>query len=148
MTRRSSATSPSQPNRSCQLHVESTLGKPDDGSPLGRAFAHALAHKDFDQAAGVLHPEIDFRALTPRRAWAPENHIEAVEVLRTWFGECRIEQIVRLDSDTFADRQHVAYRFRGHRPDGPFVIEQQAYFHERDGKIDWLRIMCSGFRAS
>jgi hypothetical protein len=148
MTRRSSATSPSQANdKRSQLRVEGTLGKSGDGSSLGRAFAHALARKDFDQAADVLHPGIDFRALTPRRTWAPENHSEAVEVLRTWFGNCRIEQVVRLDSDAFADRQHVAYRFQGHRPDGPFVIEQQVYFHESDGQIDWMRILCSGFRA-
>jgi hypothetical protein len=148
MTPRSSVTSPSQANdKRIQLRVKRTLGKSGNGSPLGPAFAHALASKDFDQAAAVLHPEIDFRALTPRRTWAPENRGEAVDVLRTWFGNCRIEQVVRLDSDGFADRQRVAYRFQGHRADGPFVIEQQVYFHERGGQTDWMRILCSGFRA-
>ncbi len=68
-------------------------------------------------------------------------------MLHTWFGDCRIEQVVCLETDAVADRQRVAYRFRGHSSDGPFVIEQQAYFCERDGQIDWMRIMCSGFRA-
>jgi len=26
------------------------------------------------------------------------------------------------------------------------VVEQQAYFTERDGRIDWMRVLCSGFR--
>ena len=28
----------------------------------------------------------------------------------------------------------------------PFVIEQQIYYTERGGRIDWMRMMCSGFR--
>ena len=31
-------------------------------------------------------------------------------------------------------------------PDGRFVVEQQAYLEERDGRIGWMRVMCSGFR--
>lgn len=95
----------------------------------------------------LLHPEIELRALTPRREWAPENHTQVLEVLQTWFGDCEIEQVVCVDTDAFADRQRVAFRFLGHRSDGPFMIEQQVYFCERDGQIDWMRIMCSGFRA-
>jgi ketosteroid isomerase-like protein len=114
---------------------------------LGGAFAHALARQDFQELSALLHEDIELRALTPRRAWTPENHSQALEVLQRWFGDCEIEQVVCLDTDAFADCQRVAYRFRGHRSDGPFVIEQQVYFCERDGQIDWMRIMCSGFRA-
>ncbi len=39
----------------------------------------------------------------------------------------------------------VSYRFKVKRPEGEFVIEQQAYFQIDDEKISWLRIMCSGF---
>jgi hypothetical protein len=31
-------------------------------------------------------------------------------------------------------------------PDGRFLVEQQAYIGERDGKIDWMRVVCSGYR--
>ena len=33
---------------------------------LGAEFAHALAVKDFSRVLDLLHPEIDFRALTPQ----------------------------------------------------------------------------------
>ena len=30
--------------------------------------------------------------------------------------------------------------------DGQFVVEQQAYYMQRDGRISWMRVLCSGFR--
>jgi hypothetical protein len=36
---------------------------------LGEQFAEALAAKDFERAGDLLDPEVDFRALTPSRAW-------------------------------------------------------------------------------
>ena len=118
-----------------------------DASDPGTVFAHALARLDFQTLSALLHPEIEFRALTPRRAWAPEDRGAVIEVLRTWFDGCDIEEIVQFDTDAFAGRRRVAYRFRGQRPEGQFVIEQQVYFTERDRQIDWMRVLCSGFRV-
>jgi hypothetical protein len=39
-----------------------------------------------------------------------------------------------------------AYRFRGRSAGEPFVVEQQAYYTEQGGKINWMRVLCSGFR--
>jgi hypothetical protein len=36
---------------------------------LGERFARALAIKDFGQLTGLLHPEVDFRGMTPSRFW-------------------------------------------------------------------------------
>ena len=44
------------------------------------------------------------------------------------------------------DRDRVGYRFRVQRPDGSYVVEQQAYLSEREGRIGWMRVLCSGFR--
>jgi hypothetical protein len=117
-------------------------------STLGRAFAEALGRKDFDQIRSLLDPQIDFRGLTPRRAWEASGADAVIDdVLRLWFEESdELEQVVAIDTDTFADRERVAYRFEGHNPDGPFVVEQQAYYTEHDGRIDWMRVVCSGFR--
>jgi hypothetical protein len=118
-------------------------------STLGRAFAEALARKDFDQVMGLLHPEIDFRGLTPGRSWEASGAPAVVEdVLHQWFEDSdELEQLISIETDSFADRERVAYRFHGRNPDGPFVVEQQAYYSERDGRIDWVRVLCSGFRA-
>jgi hypothetical protein len=115
---------------------------------LGQAFADALSRKDFDAIAELLHPEIDFRGLTPRRMWEASSPRAVIDdILTTWFEESdEIERLAVSESDAFSDRERVGYRFEGHNPDGPFVVEQQAYYTERDGRIDWMRVVCSGFR--
>lgn len=119
-------------------------------SSLGRAFAEALARKDFDHAAEVLDPDVDFRGLTPNRSWQASSAAEvASEVLPLWFEESdSIDELVGLESEALADRERVAYRFRGHNGDGPFIVEQQAYFAAESGRITWIRVLCSGFRPS
>lgn len=113
---------------------------------LGPAFADALARNDYSELTALLHPEIEFRAFTPRCNWEPESRNAAIEVLRTWFADCIVEE-TRPDSDTFSDCYRVAYRFQGRRPAGPFVIEQQVHFNQRDGQINSMRLVCSGFRT-
>jgi hypothetical protein len=151
MTQRSSATS-NRSEASGQISnlpgAGSDVGGPGDGSLLGRTFASALAVKDFAGVGVILHPSVDFRALTPRQTWDAASDQEVLAVLRQWFGPSRIvDGVVTIDTDAVGDRQRVAYRFNGHSPDGPFVIEQQVYFTHRDGEIDWMRVLCSGFRT-
>ncbi|MEO8519445.1 MAG: hypothetical protein ABI438_09680 [Dermatophilaceae bacterium] len=113
---------------------------------LGAKFARAVALKDHTRVRELIHPEIDFLAMTPGDFWDAGGPDEIVGVLEEWFGDDLIEGIELLDCDGFADRERVGYRLRVSRPDGQYLIEQQAYLSERDGKIGWLRIMCSGFR--
>jgi hypothetical protein len=122
--------------------------KLDPSASLGASFADALAAKDFDQIRGLLHPEIDFRGLTPRMHWEASDP-EAVigSVLRQWFEDSdEIEELVQVETDAFADRERVSYRFRVRNPEGVFLVEQQVYLEERDGRIAWMRSVCSGFR--
>jgi hypothetical protein len=117
-------------------------------STLGKAFAEALAAKDFPTLSALLHEEIDFRGLTPRRHWeasAPDDVIQGI--LRQWFEDSdHIDELVHVETDAVGDRQRVAYRFHVTNPDGRHVVEQQAYLQERDGRIGWMRVLCSGFR--
>jgi hypothetical protein len=124
------------------------LGKVESSTSLGSAFAAALAVKDFDRLRDLLHPEVDFRGLTPRRNWEAEDPEAVVTaVLRQWFEDSdEIEELVHLETGAFADRERVGYRFRVRNPEGLFEVEQQAYIGERDGKIGWMRTVCSGFR--
>ena len=122
--------------------------KVEPSASLGASFADALAAKDFARIRELLHPEVDFRALTPRRDWQAGDP-EAVigSVLREWFEDSdEIEELVQVETDTFADRERVAYRFRVRNPEGLFLVEQQVYIEERDGQIGWMRSVCSGFR--
>jgi hypothetical protein len=115
---------------------------------LGAEFARALAVKDYGRVLDLVHPEIDFRALTPRRTWEASDPAALISgVLRQWFEDSdEIEALDHLESDSFADRERVGYRFSVRNPDGRFLVEQQAFLSARDGRIGWMRVVCSGFR--
>ncbi len=114
--------------------------------PLGARFAHAVASKDPSRVRELLHPEIDFRAMTPNRFWEPPTPDDVLEMLGYWFepGDV-IEAVEKVETDHFADCERVGYRFRVSDGDGSFLVEQQAYLKEREGQIGWLRVMCSGW---
>jgi hypothetical protein len=115
---------------------------------LGAAFASALAAKEFGRLRDLMHPEIDFRGMTPSRFWEAGDPDAVISgVLRQWFEESdEIEALERLETGAVADRERVGYRFSVRNPDGHFLVEQQAYLSERDGRIVWMRVLCSGFR--
>ena len=117
-------------------------------SALGARFVQALATKDADALGAVLHPDVDFRALTPNRFWEAHDRDAVLEiVLGTWFGsDDDLDELVLLESDVVADREQVRFRFSGRNSDGPMIVEQQAYLAERDNLIGWMRVVCSGQR--
>jgi hypothetical protein len=122
--------------------------KVETSASLGAAFATALAAKDFDAIRALLHPELDFRALTPRRNWEASDPEALIgTVLTQWFEDSdEIEELLKLETDAFADRERVGYRFRVRNPEGLFEVEQQVFIGEVDGRIGWMRTVCSGFR--
>jgi hypothetical protein len=86
--------------------------------------------------------------MTPSRSWDASDADGVISLmLESWFEDSdEIEALVGLDCDVFADRERVGYRFVVNNPDGRFVVEQTAYLAERDGRIGWMRVVCSGFR--
>lgn len=114
---------------------------------LGRQLARAIADKDESALRGLLADDVDFRALTPRRAWEAGNPDEVVDaVFGHWFGESdRIVADEITDGEAVSDTAHVSYRFDIDNPDGSHVVEQQVYYRGTD-RIDYARIVCSGYR--
>jgi hypothetical protein len=115
---------------------------------IGERFARCIADKDADGLKALLRSDLDFRALTPGRPWegTDANAIVDETILGTWFEpERKIVEVLKIDCDTVGELERVGYRFRVERPDGEFVIEQQAYIETDGDKIRWLRIMCTGF---
>jgi SnoaL-like domain len=88
---------------------------------LGERFVRALAAKDFAGVAAMLHPEVDFRGMTPGRFWeatGPDQVVE--EVLKQWFEDHgQIDALVELEVGGFGDRDRVGSRFAVTTPDGP-----------------------------
>jgi hypothetical protein len=116
---------------------------------LGEDFARAVAAKDHDRVRQLLHPELDFRAMTPQRIWEADTPEDVISALRVWFDDGdKIDGVEAVETGAFGDRERVGYRLRVNNADGAHLVEQQAYLSARDGRIGWLRIMCSGFRPT
>jgi hypothetical protein len=120
------------------------------GDSLGEQLAKAMVAKDGDALRAVLADDIDFRALTPGRFWESTSAGEVVDeiVLGKWFEPSdHLEAIEHVESGVVEGRHKVTYRLRGTNDDGPFIVEQQAYYDVDGDRIAWLRVMCSGFRS-
>jgi len=117
-------------------------------STLGADFARAFADKDAARIRELLHPEVDFKGLTPSRSWEATGQDAVLDILfGSWLEDKdQVEALEGVEEDAVADRQRVGYRCSVTNPDGRFVFEQQAYLSARDGQIDWMRVVCSGFR--
>jgi hypothetical protein len=115
---------------------------------LGADFARAFAGKDSARMRELLHPEIDFKGLTPSRSWEASGADAVIDILfGSWLEDTdQVDGLEAVEDDAVADRDRVGYRCSVTNPDGRFVFEQQAYLSARDGQIDWMRVVCSGFR--
>jgi len=116
---------------------------------VGRRFAEAIAGRNEHALRALLADDVDFKGLTPRRFWEATSPDEVTDVVfGNWFEEQdRIDAVAVLDEgDDVGDTHRVAYRFDLTTPDGPHVVEQQAYYRERDNRLVYVRVVCSGFR--
>ena len=116
---------------------------------LGEQLAKAIVAKDRDGILALLADDVDFKALTPGRFWEASSAAAVVDevVLGRWFGPSdRLEAVEQATSGSIEGRHQVTYRMRGTNDDGPFVVEQQAYYDVVDDRIAWMRVLCSGFR--
>ena len=113
----------------------------------GEAFAQALAAKDAAAIRALTTPNLDFKALTPRRFWEASTQDELVEILFGSWLEPSDEVVALLSTETseVATRRRVAYRVHLRNATGDSLMEQQMYYQETDGRISYARIMCSGF---
>jgi hypothetical protein len=116
----------------------------------GAEFATAFAGKDAGRMRELLHPDIDFRGMTPNRIWEASGRDAVLEVLfANWLDDNdHVESVDRIEGDTIVDRERVGYRVSVTNPEGRFLFEQQAYLSTRDGQIDWIRVVCSGLRPA
>jgi hypothetical protein len=118
------------------------------GSTHGERLAEAIVARDAATLHELLAPEVDFRAMTPRRFWEATSPDEIVDkvILGAWFTPADgVETLELVETGAVADRQKVTYRFGGTNGDGPYVVEQQAYYELDGDRITWLRVMCSGY---
>jgi hypothetical protein len=117
-------------------------------SNLADRFTAALAARDAAALRSLFGSEVDFRGLTPGRCWTagtPDALVNDV-ILGAWFEPCdAIQRIESVQSGQVGTRTRIGYRLRVKNPGGTFTVEQHAFCDLTNGKITWLRMLCSGF---
>lgn len=118
------------------------------GQDLGNRFAAAVAAKNSAALRAMFADSVDFRALTPKRTWEAGTPAAVVDevFLGVWFQSSDSMEIVGAAATRVGERHGFSYRLRGINGNGGFVIEQHAYAVVADGKITWMRLLCSGFQ--
>jgi ketosteroid isomerase-like protein len=114
---------------------------------MATAFGQAVAAGDRGALRALLAPDVEFRGLTPSRSWELGSAEEAIETMvGLWFGgERHIDAVEELVTEEIGAVVRVGYRFRASTPDGPAVVEQQAYLEITAGMIGAVRLVCSGY---
>jgi hypothetical protein len=116
-------------------------------SGVAVALVDAIVARDVARATALLHPEVDFRAMTPNRVWEADGPAGVEAVLRGWFEDPDedVEGIEATETIPIEDTIRVGWLVHISDADGPHVFEQQAYVRERDEQVGWLRVICSGW---
>jgi hypothetical protein len=122
----------------------------EDSRGFAQRYVAAIAAKDTDALRGLFADEVDFRGMTPRRGWEAATPQAVAEViLGNWFDGDDIDVVRSVETSTIesgaSPRYRVGYRMDGSNEHGKFTVEQQAYYELADGKITWMRVLCSGF---
>lgn len=117
-----------------------------DAISAGEAFVAALANRDFKHVQACFHPQVRFRALVPSGMKERNEAAAATAQLQVWFSEPARMELLQKGVYLVSDRVHISYRFREHYSDGETeVIEQHAFCDLRDGLIESMDLVCSGF---
>ena len=101
------------------------------------ALVDAIVARDVSRAVALLHPEIDFRAMTPNRIWEGDGPAGVEAVFRAWFEDPdeEVHGIEPTEPVSLGGTVRAGWLVRISDADGPHSFEQQAYVRERDGRI-------------
>jgi hypothetical protein len=115
---------------------------------MGEAFVTAIAKRDQEGLRTLLADDVDFMGLTPSLLWRADNPDDVDKIVFDhWFDDMEVTAIPVLDHDDVAGINRVGYRFEVDTRLGARVVEQQAYYKVKEGRITFVRLVCSGFRV-
>ena len=115
---------------------------------LGRRFVAAIVAHDWEGVAACFALDARLVAVVPKERPFREKagREEAAGLIKAWFGDADVTELVSSEVEPLADRVRIAYRVHEHEPDGWYIVEQVAYATIGDGHIVDMNLTCSGFR--
>jgi TusA-related sulfurtransferase len=111
-------------------------------------FVDSLTARDFIGARSVLSDDVRLRMLVPGRLMSDEGGDAAIGWFSSWFVAAEPFQVEASSAEEVEGRAAVTYRFRLHKPDGWYLIEQHLMLDvSAEGRITAIDLLCSGFRS-
>ncbi len=120
-----------------------------DGVALGHRYVEAIVAHDWEAVAACFAPDARFVAVVPKERPFREKagREEAAGLIRGWFGDADVTELVTSEVEPLADRIRIAYRIHEHEPDGWYLVEQVAYATIGEEGFADMNLACSGFRS-
>jgi TusA-related sulfurtransferase len=115
---------------------------------IGKEWIQVLVEKDFQRLARICQPEVHSRLMTPRHYDSFENVTDLITKVEGWFGECSSFQEEQKRIALVGEKLGIFYRLSFEKNGEPYTAEQQVYCFLRDGRIDQLNLLCSGFQPA
>lgn len=113
---------------------------------LGEEWLRVITEKDPERLGEICHPDVRSRVMTPKRFDALENVPDLTQKMVNWYGDCSSIEKEQARIEMVGDKLAIFYRLRVEKNGAPCTIEQQLYCSLRDGRIDQLNLLCSGFQ--
>ncbi len=114
---------------------------------LGEDWIQAIHDGAFERLESFCQPGIVSHLLTPKRSVSLENIADLIARYRLWFGECVNFKLETSRIERVGERLGIFYRFHLQEREDWFDIEQQLYCTLKDGRVEQLHLLCSGFQV-
>lgn len=113
---------------------------------LGQDWIQAITGGAFEQLGEFCQPQVVSNLLTPKRFTTLEKSTDLVAKYRDWFDTCTNFRVEESRVDQVGERLGIFYRFHLQNQEDWFTIEQQLYCTLKDGLVEKLHLLCSGFQ--
>lgn len=112
---------------------------------IGEALVDRLMAGDASGAAALLSPDVQFRAVTPKKFFELAGRDDVMAAFDRWFRAGWREALESFAADAVGPRQHMTYRVRwSDEYCRRFVFEQHVYYEADGSGITWVELLCSG----
>jgi len=113
---------------------------------FGEDWIHAIAEGELDRLELFCSPKVNSRVLTPGQFVNLNSAADLVAKYKDWFAELTDFQVEASRVVPIGKRLGISYRFLLRDDEDWFRIEQQLFCTLKDGRVQQLHLLCSGFQ--
>ena len=113
---------------------------------VGEGWIQAIQEGAFERLEQYCQPHVISQLLLPKRSVSLDTVDDLVKKYRQWFAECTEFKLDTSRVGLVGERLGIFYRFHLQEHGDWLDIEQQLYCTLKDGRVEQLHLLCSGFQ--